>query len=450
MALSLLAANNAQTVLAAGISSTATSLTVNAGTGTLFPSPVAGTSFFKLTIIDAATGSLTEIVHVTARAGDVFTIQRGQEGTVPRAWSANDIAANMMTAGTLSYILGNFQPLDPTLTALAALVGAANKLPYFNGDDTAALTDLTQVGRDIIGKSDIAAVLQYLGLPTLGIAGTGDILTALDWQQFNFVPGARYFIKSSDMSNVPAQIVITQPTFNAVMDVIGYDGITRHVDIWFSSTPDEYFSRYQVMIAGHQGSRTFSVRRIWTSSEPVPLSGGGTGASTPAGARSNLELGGLSVEDIAPINKGGTGADNVSSALNNFGIGPIANASEVTAGTSKKLIDAALLKAFLPKRSFQANDVIRIPDQPGGLMVQFGTLTGVSGSDVISSTLTFPELFPNACLAVIPVAVSSDTGGGMVGVQVKTPTRSNADIFIYERNGGAIAAHNVQYIAIGW
>ena len=164
MALSLLAANNAQTVLAAGISSTATSLTVNAGTGTLFPSPVAGTSFFKLTIIDAATGSLTEIIHVTDRNGDVFTIQRGQEGTVPRAWSANDIAANMMTAGTLSYILGNFQPLDPTLTALATLVGAANKLPYFNGGDTADLTDFTQVGRDIIGKNTIADILTYLGL----------------------------------------------------------------------------------------------------------------------------------------------------------------------------------------------------------------------------------------------------------------------------------------------
>lgn len=163
MALQLLAANNAQSVLAAGISASATSLTLNTGTGALFPSPVSGTSFFKLTLIDAATGSLTEIVHVTARAGDVFTIQRGQEGTVPRAWSANDIAANMMTAGTLSYILGNFQPLDPTLTALAALVGVANKLPYFNGDDTAALTDLTQVGRDIIGKSTIADILTYLG-----------------------------------------------------------------------------------------------------------------------------------------------------------------------------------------------------------------------------------------------------------------------------------------------
>ncbi|EMM6693535.1 hypothetical protein RS412_001094 [Citrobacter freundii] len=197
MALSLLAANNAQTVLAAGISSTATSLTVNAGTGTLFPSPVAGSSFFKLTIIDAATGSLTEIVHVTARAGDVFTIQRGQEGTVPRAWSANDIVANMMTAGTLSYILGNFQPLDPTLTALAALVGVANKLPYFNGDDTAALTDLTQVGRDIIGKTDIAAVLQYLRI--------GEIYAPINSPSFTGTPS----VPTADQSEIDFRIANT-------------------------------------------------------------------------------------------------------------------------------------------------------------------------------------------------------------------------------------------------
>ncbi|HHG0450639.1 TPA: hypothetical protein ACPSK6_004750, partial [Citrobacter freundii] len=209
MALSLLAANNAQTVLAAGISSTATSLTVNAGTGTLFPSPVAGTSFFKLTIIDAATGSLTEIVHVTARAGDVFTIQRGQEGTVPRAWSANDIAANMMTAGTLSYILGNFQPLDPTLTALAALVGVANKLPYFNGDDTAALTDLTQVGRDIIGKSSIADILTYLRI--------GEIYAPLNNPSFTGTPS----VPTADQSEIDFRIANTAFVAQAIANLNG-------------------------------------------------------------------------------------------------------------------------------------------------------------------------------------------------------------------------------------
>ncbi|MEQ9902583.1 phage tail protein [Pectobacterium aroidearum] len=105
MALSLLAANNAQTVLSAGISAAATTLTVNTGAGVLFPSPTPGVSFFKLTLIDAATGTLTEIVHVTQRTGDTMTIARGQEGTAARIWSANDLAANMMTAGTLSYLL---------------------------------------------------------------------------------------------------------------------------------------------------------------------------------------------------------------------------------------------------------------------------------------------------------------------------------------------------------
>ncbi|MCO7414089.1 hypothetical protein ABKU20_17515 [Enterobacter asburiae] len=175
MALTLLAANNAQTVLASGISASATSITVNTGTGALFPSPSSGTSFFKLTFIDAATGQLSEIVHVTALSGDTMTIERGQEGTSARAWSVNDIVANMMTAGTLIYILNNFQPLDNTLTALAALATGANKLPYFTGADTAAQTDLTQVGRDVIGQTTVDNLLAYLGLKT---AAKRDVGTA--------------------------------------------------------------------------------------------------------------------------------------------------------------------------------------------------------------------------------------------------------------------------------
>ncbi|EIY9663030.1 tail fiber protein [Escherichia coli] len=58
----------------------------------------------------------------------------------------------------------DFQALDATLTALAGLATGENKLPYFTGNDTAAQTDLTSVGRDIIGKSTIAGILTYLGL----------------------------------------------------------------------------------------------------------------------------------------------------------------------------------------------------------------------------------------------------------------------------------------------
>nr|DAI72351.1 MAG TPA: tail fiber protein [Caudoviricetes sp.] len=82
--------------------------------------------------------------------------------------SGSDVLDDGNVAGLVTKLLSAInktsQPLDATLTALAGLVGAANKLPYFNGAETAELTDLTSVGRDIIGKNDIAAVLQYLGL----------------------------------------------------------------------------------------------------------------------------------------------------------------------------------------------------------------------------------------------------------------------------------------------
>ena len=67
----------------------------------------------------------------------------------------------------------DFQALDATLSALAGLATGANKLPYFTGNDTAAQTDLTSVGRAIIGKNTIADILTYLrlgaGAPAIGI-----------------------------------------------------------------------------------------------------------------------------------------------------------------------------------------------------------------------------------------------------------------------------------------
>ncbi|BBV76384.1 hypothetical protein STW0522RAO56_24380 [Raoultella planticola] len=114
MALRLLANNNAKSVLAAGISASATVITVGSGSGALFPQPVSGQSYFKLTVVDSATKSITEILHVTSVSGDVMTVIRGQEGTTPRSWSTNDVVANMVTAGSfLSYlqIANNFSEI---------------------------------------------------------------------------------------------------------------------------------------------------------------------------------------------------------------------------------------------------------------------------------------------------------------------------------------------------
>lgn len=67
-------------------------------------------------------------------------------------------------ATTMTNALAGKQPKDATLTALAGLATAADKLPYFTGADRAALTALTSVGRAIIGKTSTQGVLDYLGL----------------------------------------------------------------------------------------------------------------------------------------------------------------------------------------------------------------------------------------------------------------------------------------------
>ncbi|ENY7635779.1 tail fiber protein [Escherichia coli] len=67
-------------------------------------------------------------------------------------------------ATTMTNALAGKQPKDATLTALAGLATAADKFPYFTGNDVASLATLTKVGRDILAKSTVAAVIEYLGL----------------------------------------------------------------------------------------------------------------------------------------------------------------------------------------------------------------------------------------------------------------------------------------------
>ena len=74
-------------------------------------------------------------------------------------------------ATTMTNALAGKQPKDATLTALAGLATAADKFPYFTGNDVASLATLTKVGRDILAKSTVAAVIGYLGLRELGTSG---------------------------------------------------------------------------------------------------------------------------------------------------------------------------------------------------------------------------------------------------------------------------------------
>lgn len=79
-------ANNASCGLSADVGVSDTAIALETGKGSLFPSPASG-QIFKITLQNIITGAM-EIMNVTARAGDVLTVERAREGTVAQAFSA--------------------------------------------------------------------------------------------------------------------------------------------------------------------------------------------------------------------------------------------------------------------------------------------------------------------------------------------------------------------------
>ena len=91
--------NNANSTLAAGIGTGATALTLTTGDGALFPNPSGG-DYFLATLCKVLGGVEVsiEVVKVTARATDVLTIVRAQEGTTGTAYASGDRLSLRLTA----------------------------------------------------------------------------------------------------------------------------------------------------------------------------------------------------------------------------------------------------------------------------------------------------------------------------------------------------------------
>ncbi|HCO1376322.1 TPA: phage tail protein [Escherichia coli] len=106
--------------------------------------------------------------HPWSQITDVPAASLTVKGTVQLSSATNSTsetqAATPKAVKAVYDLANGKQPADATLAALAGLATAADKLPYFTGNDTASLTTLTNVGRNILDKASTQAVIQYLGL----------------------------------------------------------------------------------------------------------------------------------------------------------------------------------------------------------------------------------------------------------------------------------------------
>ena len=127
--------NNATSTLASGIASGATSLTVATGQGALFPT-LSG-DYFYCTLSNTA--NTIEIVKVTARSTDTFTIVRAQDNTTASAFVTGDKVELRLVAAVLS----NTAILDQTNVFSAAQTVNINGTVGATTPAAATITTLT-------------------------------------------------------------------------------------------------------------------------------------------------------------------------------------------------------------------------------------------------------------------------------------------------------------------
>lgn len=112
--------------------------------------------------------SLTSLGTVTSGTWNAGTIGISYGGT--GATTASNARVNLgLEIGV------DVQAYDPELAAIAGLTSAADKLPYFTGSNTAALTTLTSFGRSLIDDIDASNARVTLGLGTISVQDANSV-----------------------------------------------------------------------------------------------------------------------------------------------------------------------------------------------------------------------------------------------------------------------------------
>lgn len=220
-------ANNAFGTLNAGISNSATSITLSSGQGARFPTLSSG-EYFYVTLID--TSNNLEVVKCTARSTDVLTVTRAQESTTAQAFAIGDRVELRVTAAGLDDAANPYDKNTSSTGSFALPSGTTAQQPtaanteghirydsddnvvyYSNGTTWLKVSSVVPVLASVTGNIVVGVST------TLTLAGTGFLASNL---------GVR-FVQSSDSIDETVTVTPTSDTAATVtVSAAVYNNVT--------------------------------------------------------------------------------------------------------------------------------------------------------------------------------------------------------------------------------
>ena len=223
---------------------------------TLIDDADAATARTTLGVDAAGTDNSTDVTLVTTTAdylsitGQAITL--GQidlttdvTGALPLANGGTNATTAAGARTNLGLAIGtDVQAYDAELAALASVVSAANKVPYFTGSGTAAVADLSAFGRSLIDDADAAAARTTLGVDAAGtdnstnvtLAGTYDYLTlsgqAITLGQIDLTTDVTGALPNANLANSTITVSDgTTSTATALGGTITFNGTANEVEV---------------------------------------------------------------------------------------------------------------------------------------------------------------------------------------------------------------------------
>ena len=243
-----------------------------------------GLGFSAATTIAVTDAELTALAGLTSAADSAPYFTGSGTAALMTVTSAARTVLDDATVGAMLTTLGG-QPLDAELTALAGLTSAADSAPYFTGSGTAALMTVTAAARTVLDDATVGNMLTTLGGQPLDteLTALAGLVSAAD--------RAPYFTGSGTAAlmtvTAAARTILDDTTTGAIRTTLGVGTADnpQFETIELGAATDTTISRTGAGDIAVEGNVIYRA-----GGTDVPLTDGGTGASTAAAARTNLGI----------------------------------------------------------------------------------------------------------------------------------------------------------------